>query len=60
MNLNLWGLLKREGPNSVDPNTTVWAGVYKEEGSDLWSLLERQNQTEHEGLVEVPLWEAGF
>ena len=57
MDLNLWGLLKREGPNLVDP---VWAGVHKEEGSDLWGLLERQNQTEREGLVEVPLWEAGF
>lgn len=33
MDPNLWGLLKREGSNSVDPNITVWAGVHKEEGS---------------------------
>lgn len=59
MDPNLWGSLKREDSNSVDPNTTAWAGVHKEEGSDLWNLLDKTKQ-DMRVWVEVPLWEAGF
>lgn len=39
MDPNLWSPLKRECPL-----TTVWAGVHKEEGSDLWSLLDKTKE----------------